>query len=31
VASTPDEFGQRIVTELRLWSDVVRRANIKSQ
>ena len=31
VASTPDEFGQLIVTELRLWSDVVRRANIKSQ
>jgi tripartite-type tricarboxylate transporter receptor subunit TctC len=31
VASTPDEFRQRIGTELQLWSDVVRRANIKLQ
>lgn len=31
VASTPDEFGRLIGTELRLWKDVVRRANIRSQ
>ena len=31
VASTPDEFGDLIGAQLQLWSDVVRRANIKSQ
>ena len=31
VASTPDEFRQLIGAELRLWTDVVRRAKIKSQ
>jgi tripartite-type tricarboxylate transporter receptor subunit TctC len=31
VASTPDEFGRLIGTELQLWKDVVRRANIRSQ
>ena len=31
VASTPDEFGRMIETELRFWKDVVRRANIGMQ
>jgi tripartite-type tricarboxylate transporter receptor subunit TctC len=31
VASTPDEFRQRIVDELQFWNDVVRRTNTKLQ
>jgi len=31
VASTPDEFGRLISTELRLWWNVLRRANIGTQ
>jgi tripartite-type tricarboxylate transporter receptor subunit TctC len=31
VASTPDEFRQRIVDELELWNGVVRRTNTKLQ
>lgn len=30
VASTPDEFGQRIRTELALWARVIKAANIKA-
>jgi tripartite-type tricarboxylate transporter receptor subunit TctC len=31
VASTPDEFAQRIKDEIRVWADIIRRANIKPQ
>jgi tripartite-type tricarboxylate transporter receptor subunit TctC len=31
VASTPEEFAQRINDEIRLWGDVIRQANIKPQ
>jgi tripartite-type tricarboxylate transporter receptor subunit TctC len=30
VASTPEEFGQRIRTELALWSRVIKAANIRA-
>jgi len=31
VASTPEEFTQRIKDEIRLWGDIIRQANIKPQ
>jgi tripartite-type tricarboxylate transporter receptor subunit TctC len=31
VASTPEEFGQRIKTEIEMWGKVIRAANIKVQ
>jgi tripartite-type tricarboxylate transporter receptor subunit TctC len=31
VASTPEEFAQRIRDEIRLWGDIIRQANIKPQ
>jgi tripartite-type tricarboxylate transporter receptor subunit TctC len=31
VANTPDEFGERIKSEIARWSDVVRDANIKAE
>jgi tripartite-type tricarboxylate transporter receptor subunit TctC len=31
VASTPDEFAQRIKDEIRMWGDIIRQANIKAQ
>jgi tripartite-type tricarboxylate transporter receptor subunit TctC len=31
VASTPEEFGQRIKDEIPMWGDIIRRANIKPQ
>ncbi len=31
VASTPDEFAQRIKDEIRMWGDIIRQANIKPQ
>jgi tripartite-type tricarboxylate transporter receptor subunit TctC len=31
VASTPEEFAQRIKDEIQIWGDVVRRAGIKPQ
>jgi tripartite-type tricarboxylate transporter receptor subunit TctC len=31
VASTPDEFAQRINDEIRIWGDIIRQANIKAQ
>jgi tripartite-type tricarboxylate transporter receptor subunit TctC len=31
VASTPEEFAQRIKSEIQMWGDVIRRANIRPQ
>jgi len=29
VASTPDEFGKRIATEIEMWAKVIKAGNIK--